>query len=74
MGEVKDIKECFQIIITLGKDENDILRTPSIAYKYQDGNGELNGEYFHLPDDMDIRDAVDEIIKRAQEVIANADR
>ena len=69
MGKVKDIKERFQVIITLGKDDHDILRTPSIAYKYQDEHGELNGEYFQLPDDMDIHDAVDEIIKRAQDVI-----
>ena len=69
MGKVKDIKGCFQVIITLCKDNHDILRTPSIAYKYQDEKGELHGEYFHLPDDMDIHDAVDEVIKRAQDVI-----
>lgn len=74
MGEidvlrVKDIKECFQVIITLGKDEKDALRSPSIAYKYRDMNGELNGEHFRLPDDIDIFNAVDEVIKRAQNVI-----
>ena len=74
MGEidvlrVNDIKECFQVIITLGKDEKDALRSQSIAYKYRDMNGELNGECFHLPDDIDIFNAVYEVIKRAQDVI-----
>lgn len=70
MGKVKDIRENFQIIITLGKDEQDVLRNPTIGYKFQDKHGVMRGDYFGLPDNVDVCEAVDEIIKKAQEAIA----
>lgn len=73
MGKVKDIREKIQIIITLGEDEQDILRTPQIAYKFQNKRGEILGEYFDLTDDMDVCVAVEKIIRMAQETIANDD-
>lgn len=69
MLKAGDIKDRIQIIINLGKDEKDILHTPSIGYKsvnYQDERGNLYGETFLLYDDMDILTAVEDVVRLAQ--------